>query len=333
MELRNEILSFIQHWNHRSEVSVQELISWLGIKRGRYYEWVKRKDKPNDHNAPIPKSHWVLEGERLAIINYAKSHLQAGYRRMTYLMLDEDIVAVSPSTTYRVLKEAGLIQQWTKRSSKGTGFEQPVAPHEHWHIDFTYLRIKDVFYFLVTVLDGYSRAILSWDLKPHMTQEDAQIVLQKAREKFPNQKPRVISDNGPQFVSRDFKSFINICDMTHVKTSPYYPQSNGKLERWHGSLKKEGLRPNSPLDEKDAKRIIERYINDYNGVRLHSAIGYVPPALRLEGKDHELLAHREHKLKAAIEHRKHIHQATLRTESEEIPFSSLEGNDNHLAAV
>lgn len=333
MELRNEILSFIKHWNKRSEVPVHKLISWLGINRGRYYEWERRKDQPNKHNAPIPKSHWVLESERLAIIDYAKGHLQAGYRRMTYLMLDEDVVAVSPSTTYRVLKESGLIQPWTKRSSKGTGFEQPIAPHEHWHTDFTYLRIKDVFYFLVTVMDGYSRAILSWHLKPHMTQEDAQIVLQKAREKFPNQKPRVISDNGPQFVSRDFKAFINICDMTHVKTSPYYPQSNGKLERWHGSLKKEGIRPNSPLDAEDAERIIERYISDYNGVRLHSAIGYVPPMLRLEGEDLALLELREHKLKAAAEQRKQAYQVTVRTESEEIPFSSLEGNDNHLAAV
>ncbi len=333
MELRNEILSFIQHWNQRSEVTCLQLINWLGINRGRYYEWVKRKDKPNEHNAPIPKSHWVLESERLAIVNYAKSHLQAGYRRMTYLMLDEDVAAVSPSSTYRVLKEAGLIEPWTKRSTKGTGFQQPTAPHEHWHIDFTYLRIKNVFYFLVTVLDGYSRAILSWDLKPHMTQEDAQIVLQKAREKFPNQKPRVISDNGPQFVSRDFKSFINICEMTHVRTSPYYPQSNGKLERWHGSLKKEGIRPNSPLDLDDAQRIIERYISDYNTVRLHSAIGYVPPMLRLEGKDHELLAEREHKLKAAAEQRKHASRVMQATESKEIPFSSLEGNDKHLAAV
>lgn len=333
MELRNEILSFIQHWNQRSEVTAIRLINWLGIQRGRYYEWVKRKDKPNEHNAPIPKSHWVLESERLAIVNYAHSHLQAGYRRMTYLMLDEDVAAVSPSTTYRVLKEAGLIQAWTKRSKKGDGFDQPIAPHEHWHTDFTYLRIKGVFYFLVTVLDGYSRAILSWNLKPTMTQEDAQIALQKAREKFPDQKPRVISDNGPQFVSHDFKAFINICDMTHVKTSPYYPQSNGKLERWHGSLKKEAIRPNSPLDIEDAERIIERYISDYNTVRLHSAIGYVPPMLRLEGKDYELLDLREQKLKIAAEQRKRTHRETATTESEEIPFSSLEGNDNHRAAV
>lgn len=333
MKQRNEILSFIQHWNQRSKISTQQLIGWLGIKRGRYYEWIKRKRKPNAHNASVPKSHWLLENERLAIIDYAKSHLQAGYRRMTYLMLDEDVAAVSPSSTYRVLKAAGLIQPWSKCSSKGTGFEQPIAPHEHWHIDFTYLRIKDVFYFLVTVMDGYSRAILSWDLKPHMTQEDAQIVLQKAREKFPNKKPRIISDNGPQFVSRDFKAFINICDMTHVKTSPYYPQSNGKLERWHGSLKKEGIRPNSPLDSDDAWRIIDRYVIDYNTVRLHSSIGYVPPMLRLEGKDHELLAQRKQKLKVAAEQRQRIYRIVSRTESEEIPFSSLEGNDTQLAAI
>jgi len=333
MQLRNQVLSFIKHWNRRSKVPVHRLIDWLGIKRGRYYEWEKRKDQPKKHNAPLPKSHWLLESERLAIVNYAKGHLQAGYRRMTYLMLDEDVVAVSPSTTYRVLKEAGMIQPWSKRSSKGTGFEQPIAPHEHWHTDFTYLRIKDVFYFLATVMDGYSRAILSWHLKPHMTQEDAQIVLQKAREKFPNQKPRIISDNGPQFVSRDFKAFINICEMTHVKTSPYYPQSNGKLERWHGSLKKEGIRPNTPLDVEDAERIIERYISDYNNVRLHSAIDYVPPTLMLEGKAQELQAQRKRKIKAATDQRKHVYESTLRAESKEITFPLKEGNDNPISVV
>ena len=243
---------------------------------------------------------------------------------MAYLMLDEDIVAVSPSSVYRVLKEAELMKPWGKPSKKGTGFEQPLMPHEHWHIDITYLKLKGIFYFLSTVLDGASRAILSWDLKAQMTEKEIEIVLQKAREAYPHQKPRVISDNGPQFISQDFKEFINICEMTHVRTAPYYPQSNGKIERYHKSLKQECLRPFSPVDQEDAERIIENYIQDYNHVRLHSSIGFVPPILVLKGKAQELHDERREKLKKATERRK----TALRTNLIK-PFSSKEGNDRN----
>jgi transposase InsO family protein len=94
-----------------------------------------------------------------------------------------------------------------------------------------------------------------------MTESDIEIIIQRGREKFPDQKPRIITDNGPQFIARDFKEFIRICGMTHVKTSPYYPQSNGKIERWHKSLKVECIRPKTPLSLEDARRIVTGYVN------------------------------------------------------------------------
>lgn len=333
MNKRDEILSFIQHWNQRSGISLSCIAQWLGLQRGRYYEWSKRSGSPNEHNGRIPKSHWLLESEKQAIVDFAKDHLQAGYRRMSYLMLDADVVAVSPSSVYRVLSEAGMIQKWTRRSSKGSGFEHPTTPHEHWHIDFSYIRIKEVFFFLCIVLDGYSRAVLSWDLKPSMTEVDAEITLQKAREAYPGQKPRIISDNGGQFVFGDFKAFINICDMTHVTTSPYYPQSNGKLERFNRTIKGEGIRPNCPLDQEDAQRIIANYIEDYNQVRLHSAIGYVPPLLRLTGQDAALQQDRKTKLKTAAQRRKASFQEEQTALSQENPFSSQEEDDKTLAVI
>lgn len=162
-----------------------------------------------------------------------------------------------------------------------------------------------------------------------MTEIDAEIVIQKAREAHPDQNPRIISDNGSQFTSQDFKEFINICEMTHVKTAPYYPQSNGKIERYHKSLKQEALRPLSPVDQEDAMRILENYIYDYNHVRLHSAIGYVPPMKKLTGEDEQI--HKERKIKldnAKLKRLKQSHQ-----KHQEKPFSSLEGNDTkHKAA-
>ena len=130
---------------------------------------------------------------------------------------------------------------------KGTGFEQPLQPHQHWHIDVSYINIAGTFYYLCSVLDGYSRFDRPLGLRESMTEADIEIILQGAKEKHPEAKPRIISDNGPQFIARDFKEFIRISGMTHVRTSPYYPQSNGKIERWHKSLKAECIRPGTPL--------------------------------------------------------------------------------------
>jgi len=325
MQKRDHIVSFVKHWSKRSELSRQQLLNWLDLPRGRFRDWERRFGVENRKNNTTPRAHWLLCEERQAIIDYAhQGHLQAGYRRMSYMMLDEDVVAVSPSSVYRVLKQADLIQKWRKPSKKGTGFDQPLKPHEHWHTDFTYLKLGGVFYYLACVLDGASRAILSWRLKPSMTEQDAQIVIQKAREAYPNTKPRIITDNGAQYTSQDFKEFISLCEMTHVKTAPYYPQSNGKIERFHGSIKNEAIRPFSPIDLEDAERIIGKYIHDYNNVRLHSAIGYIPPILKLEGRESPLLQERREKMEKASKARK----ISARNEVEKT-FSSKEENDTN----
>jgi putative transposase len=117
-------------------------------------------------------------------------------------------------------------------------------------------------------------------------------------------QPRIISDNGPQFVARDFREFIRLAGMTHVRTSPYYPQSNGKLERYHRTIKSCCLRPGVPLSLADARRLVEGFVSHYNTVRLHSAIQYITPADKLAGRAEAILAAREAKLAAAREARR-----------------------------
>ena len=136
-----------------------------------------------------------------------------------------------------------------------------------------------------------------------MTEAEIEIILQRAREKYPEARPRIISDNGPQFIARDFKEFIRISGMTHVRTSPYYPQSNGKIERWHKSIKAECIRPGTPLTKQDALRLIGKYVEHYNTVRLHSATGYVTPADMLAGRQKEILAERDRRLEQARQQR------------------------------
>ena len=137
-----------------------------------------------------------------------------------------------------------------------------------------------------------------------MTEAEIEIIIQRAREKFPNANPRIISDNGPQFIAIDFKEFIKICGMTHVRTSPYYPQSNGKLERYHRTIKRNCIRVNTPLSLSDAQRLMTDFVDHYNNSRLHSAIGYITPKDKLEGRAETILAQRESKMIAAREARK-----------------------------
>jgi putative transposase len=277
----------------------------LRIAPSKYYDWRKRYGKVNEHNAWIPRDFWVEDWEKQAIVDFYSEHSTDGYRRVAFMMLDADIVAVSPSTVYRVLSNAGVLGSWSRKpTGKGKGFQQPLGPHDHWHVDVSYLNICGTFYYLCSLLDGYSRFIVHWEIRESMTEGDVEIVIQRAMEKFPDLSPRIISDNGPQFVARDFKEFVRLSGMTHVRTRPFYPQSNGKIERWHQSLKTECIRPKTPISLEDARRIVGEFVDYYNQTRLHSAIGYVAPKAKLEGRELDIFADRDRKLAAASELRK-----------------------------
>lgn len=287
------------------------MIKWLEIGEGKFYDWRERYGKANEHNSWIPRDNWLEDWEKERIIEFASGHPLEGYRRIAFMMVDEGEVCASPTTVYRVLSGAGMLKRWgVKREKKGRGFEQPLQPHEHWHVDVSYVNIHGTFYYLLSVLDGCSRYIVEWDLRESMTEADVEIVLERAKEAFPFARPRIISDNGPQFVAADFKEYIRISGMTHVKTSPYYPQSNGKVERWHGTVKGECIRVKTPLSLEEAKRLIGEYVEHYNNVRLHSAIGYITPKAKLEGREKEIFAERDRRLEAAREARAARRQAT-----------------------
>lgn len=298
-----------------THIACGRLLRWLELCPRKFARWRGRYGRANEHNGLVPRDHWLEPAEKAAIIDFARQHPLEGYRSLSFMMLDRDVAAVAPSTTYRVLKAAGLIGGAKGRpSKKGLGFVQPLAPHEHWHIDFSYLNIGGVFYFLCCVLDGCSRAVLAWDIRTTMREVDAEIVVQKARELHPEARPRVISDQGSQFKSREFRAFINLWQASHVMTSPYYPQSNGKLERFHRTLKEQAINPKTPLTLEDARRIVGEFIDYYNQQRLHSAIGYITPADRLAGRQDEIHAARDKKLEAARQARKlnrQLHHPTL----------------------
>ena len=287
-------------------LTLKTILPWVGIPRSKYYQWCQRLGTEITPHGPVPRSHWLLNWEREAIIDFAKNHPSEGYRRMTYMMLDADVVAVSPSSIYRVLKAAGLLQRWntTKSSAKGGGFQQPLRPHEHWHIDIKYVNFHGTFLFLVSVFDGYSRMIVHHELRLSMAEYDVQITLQRALEKYPHAKPRLISDNGKQFIAKDFANFLRAVGLSQVRTSIGYPQSNGKIERYHRTLSEECLRQKSFLDLDDARRQIDWFVQRYNTQRLHGSLFYLTPLEVFNGQMQERLTERETKLQQAAQQRR-----------------------------
>ena len=297
----------------RTELSVRWILRWLDLSASKFYRWLDRYGRINQHNSWVPRDHWIARWERECIIRYHDAHPLEGYRRLAFMMLDDDAVAVSPSTTFRVLRAAGRLDRWnSKPSKKGTGFVQPLDPHEHWHVDVAYLNIASTFYYLCSVLDGFSRFLVHWEIRESMKEVDVETILQRARELHPTATPRVITDNGPQFIAADFRKFIRLSGMTHVKTSPYYPQSNGKIERWHRTLKVTTIRPKAPGSVEEARHLVGAFVDHYNHKRLHSALGFIAPADKLAGREKDIWAVRDQRLEAARESRR-LERSMVRT--------------------
>jgi transposase InsO family protein len=144
----------------------------------------------NEHNGWIPRDFWLEPWEKEAIIGFHLKNPLEGYRRLTFMMLDAEVVAVSPASVWRVLKQAGLLSRWKgKPSRKGTGFEQPPQPHQHWHIDVSYINLSGTFYYLCSVLDGYSRSIVHWDLRESMKESEIEMILERARRSTRKRNP------------------------------------------------------------------------------------------------------------------------------------------------
>jgi transposase InsO family protein len=307
------VVDYVKHWSERTELPRTRLVRWLGLGTSKFYQWQDRYGQANEHNGQVPRDFWLQEWEQRAILDFQDCHPLEGYRRLAFMMLDDDVVAVSPSTVYRTLKTACRLdnRHWSP-SKKGTGFVQPLTAHQHWHVDISYLNVAGTFYYLTSVLDGFSRSIVHWEIRESMTEADVETIVQRALEKHLGAKPRIISDNGPQFIARDFKEFIRLAGITHVRTSPYYPQSNGKLERWHGSVKRECIRPAAPASLEEARARVAEYVEHYNHVRLNSAIGYITPADKLNGLADVIFAERDRKLEEARLRRQQARQAARR---------------------
>ncbi|MEL6897391.1 MAG: DDE-type integrase/transposase/recombinase, partial [Planctomycetota bacterium] len=184
-ETRDQIVDYVNKWTAQTDLTAKDLITMIGLAKSTFHHWKGRYGKPNQHNGKVPRDWWLTQDEKDAIVAFHDAHPLEGYRRLTYMMIDADVVAASPATVYRILKEAGRMgKRQNKPSRKGKCFHQPTKPHRHWHVDISYINAGGTFYYLISVLDGFSRVIVHHDVRESMKELDVEIVLQAALQKM-----------------------------------------------------------------------------------------------------------------------------------------------------
>jgi len=259
------------------------------------------------------RPHALLPEEKDKIIKHALK-TEYRHRKLAYDLRRKNIAHVSPSSVYRVLKEANLIAAYNppkkpvqKREIKADG------PNQVWRIDITYIPVAGGYGYLISVLDSYSRYIVNAELRATMTTGDVKKTVDGALAKegliTSKDKPLLVSDNGTQLVSKSFKKFLKDLGIRHIRTAYRHPESNGRIEVFHKTLKYECVYlketyPNLLVARQD----IESFIHFYNHERLHQGIGFVTPYERHTGRDEAIKKRYKEQLQMACERRKELNR-------------------------
>lgn len=299
----------------RTGFSIDYYLDLFGIHRSTYYGWFSES---GELLPPVARksanSRKARDSEVNAVIGYRKDHMDVGYRKLTWMMVDENIAFLSESSVYQILSDHDLLRPWLRAELDPAGKEyknKPKYPHHHWHTDIAYIKVNNVFYFLIMLLDGYSRFLLDWELMPDMLGSSVEMFVQKAKEKYPFAKPMLIMDNGSQFISRDFKLLASRIDITPVHTRRNHPQTNGKIERMNGTVKNEAIKPGCPTNYQEACEILNQYAYTYNYQRLHAGVSYLRPADMFFGRGKKMLNERENKMLVARDARQKQNRAEI----------------------
>jgi len=247
----------------------------------------------------------LLPEEEQAIVDYALDHPKDGYRRLAFMMIDDEAAYCSPSSVYNVLSRRELLCRWKPSRRSGLPVLKPTSPNQRWHTDIMYLWVEGRWYFFVGVLDGYSRYLVHWELLTSMRADDVTLVVERALEKVPGAKPEIVSDHGSQFTSKDFRALVKQFQLNQILIRLRHPESNGVIERLHRSLR-EGLSEKELHDLSRARVIISTWVEYYNNERLHAGIFYLRPKDFYLGREEELLQERNNKLQNARDRRRTI---------------------------
>jgi transposase InsO family protein len=310
-----EVIRIVQD----SELGVKRTLEELGISRSTFYEWYKRYLeegyeglKPRESKR---RTFWnkIPERERNKVIETALDKEDLSPRELAFHITDNQGWFISESSVYRILKEKGLITSpaWILMSASDEFKDKTTHVHQQWQTDFTYFKIIGWgWYYLATVMDDYSRYIIGWELCRNMESGDAKRVIGHALNKTglqEDKRPRLLSDNGSCYVSNEFKKFIKDEKMGHVKGAPYHPQTQGKIERYHRTMKNVVKLENYYFPD-DLKARIQEFVDYYNNHRYHESLKNVTPADVYFGRKNEVLSRRSDIKIKTIEERKRMNK-------------------------
>lgn len=304
-EKREMIVNDLNIQRARTGYPIEQLLRLYGISPSTYYGWFNGDKSVKTERPKRSKNYMALLPEEIkAVQNFRFENPEEGYRKLTWMMVDQNIAFITEISVYRLLKRLNILSMGISGDKADKEYkDKPFFVHHHWHTDIAYIKIRGVFYYLIMMLDGYSRFLLNWELMTDMTEFSVSLFVQETREKYPERKPLLIMDNGTQFISKDFKDMLSEIDLHPVHTKRNHPQTNGKIERLNGTVKTEAIRKNSPVTHKEACSILNDYQYRYNYQRLHAGIQYLRPADVFFGRDKQLLNERKMKILVARQNR------------------------------
>jgi len=293
---KREIIRIVE----QSELGVNRTLTELGIKRSTFYEWYKRYLEEGEAGLharkPEKRSFWnqIPDAERQQVVEVALDKPEMSCRELACHITDVKKWFISESSVYRILKVQNLITSpaFIVNEAADEFKEKTVRIHQQWQMDFTYLKVVDWgWYFLGTILDDYSRYIVAWELSLEMTAVDSEQVVDKALRitglKKEN-RPRLLSDNGPCFRSADFKKYLKSKEMGQVFGAPYHPQTQGKIERYHRTMKNV-IKLEKYFTPEQLRNNIEAFVDYYNNRRYHESLDNVTPADVYFGRSEKIL--------------------------------------------
>ena len=306
-----------------SHLPVKRTLAMIGIPSSTYYEWYARWTEGGfdglEDKSPRPRSVWnrIPDNTRQDIVEFALEHEDLAPRELAVKYTDEQRYFISESSVYRILKAADLIAAPAHVVIKAADEfrDKTVRPNELWQTDFTYLKVIGWgWFYLSTILDDYSRYIIAWKLCTNMKASDVTDTLELALEASGCdhativQKPRLLSDNGSSYVAADLAKYLDAKGMDHVRGAPHHPQTQGKIERWHQTMKNRVLLENYFLPG-DLEQKIGAFVDYYNNRRYHESLGNLTPADVYHGRGTKILKMREEIKKQTIQKRRLQHQS------------------------
>ena len=305
-----------------SHLSARQTLAKLGIPRTTFYRWydryLQRGEAGLQDQSPMPKRVWnrIPDEVRRKVVELALKETELSPRELAVTFTDTENYFVSEASTYRLLKAHDLITSPAFIVIKAASEfkDKTTAINQLWQTDFTYLKVLGWgWFYLSTILDDYSRYILSWKLCTNMRAEDVTDTLDLALEAsgcdqvHVVHKPRLLSDNGSSYVSSDLAEWLQNKGMKHSRGAPYHPQTQGKIERWHQTLKNRILLENYFLPG-DLEAQVEAFVDHYNHQRYHESINNVTPADVYFGRDKAILKKRERTKRKTLETRRLHHR-------------------------